>query len=235
MLSGTGRMVKVAAPVGEKVLVTWLRSLSRGRSSVRWGRGTMGERRVCKIMQSLMMGVSTREEVLGRWVSVSECAFWSPWTDGLAGLEFLFVSDFFNPLRTLKALLHYYQFPEYRNSFTFWTFEAFVYSFSSFFLEACRIFCFPQESETSEQYSWVGLFSSTLWLFTSFWSSVLGNWLERSLLLCFLCSFVWNHYYLDVGPSLRIILFSSSPFLPHFPSFWFSCSVYRMMFSTLFL
>ena len=190
-----------------------------------------------RIMQSLMMGVSTREEVLGRWVSVSEgrSAFWSPWIDGLAGLEFLFGSDFFFP--PSEHWKHCSTITSFQNT------EILLHSgplrllyiaFPPFFLEACRLFSFPQESETSEQYSWVGLFSSTLWLFTPFWSSVLGNWLEWSLLLCCLRSFVWNHYYLGVVPSPRIILFSSSPSLPHFPSFWCSCSVFRMMFSTLF-
>ena len=135
-----------------KLLLHWERRFwSRDRGLFPGGRLLWGgvreprEKGECvRIMQSLMMGVSTREEVLGRWVSVSEgrSAFWSPWIDGLAGLEFLFGSDFFFPLRTLKALLHYYQIPEYRNSFTFCTFEAFVYSFSSIFFGSLQTLLF---------------------------------------------------------------------------------------------
>lgn len=226
-----------------KLLLHWERRFwSRDRGlfpggGLLWGGvGEPREKGECvRIIQSLMMGVSVWEEVLGRWVSVSEggSAFWSCWIDGLAGLE-IFGSDFFPPLRTLKAFLHYYQFPEYRNSFTFWTFEAFVYSFSSILFGSLQNL----------------LFSSGVWNFLvvllsrfisihsvgflhpfglQFWETGLND-----LFCSFLCSFVWNHYYLDVGPSPRITLFSSSPFLPHFPSFWFSCSVFRMMFSTLF-
>lgn len=152
MLSGTGRMVKVAAPLGEKVPVTWPRSLSRGRSSVRWGRGTTGERRVCKDYTESDDGcerVGGGPRQVGfrvwRWVCfLITLDWWLGWFRNLLWKWF-----FFPPSEHWR---HFSTITSFQNT------EILLHSgllrllciaFPTFFLEACRIFSFPQESETS--------------------------------------------------------------------------------------
>ena len=133
MLSGTGRMVKVAAVLGEKVLVIWPRSLSGGRAYARWSGGPTGERRVCKDDAESDHGC---EHVAGgprqvgfrvwRWVCfLTTLVWWLGWFRILVWKWFFFSpqnTECIAPLLTVSRIQKF---------FLFWTFEAFVYSFSS--------------------------------------------------------------------------------------------------------
>lgn len=206
--------------------------LSGGRSYARWSGGTTGERRVCKDDAES----DDRYEHVGggprqvgfrvwRWVCfLITLVWWLGWFRILVWKWFFPPSEHWMRCSTINS------FQNTEILFHSGLLRLLYIAFPPFFVEACRIFSFPQESETSEQYSWVDFFSSTLWAFYTLlvFSSGKLAWMISFVLFSLL--FLWES-----------LLFGWQPFPTHHLIFLFSLPppfsvflVFQMMFSTLF-